>query len=83
PSVDRYTYWCFLLDAESMPLIDSTGAATLEEVCKQFAEKGLGFAVASAKGPLRVMLDRTGLTQQIGSTRFFPTLGAAVEALKR
>jgi MFS superfamily sulfate permease-like transporter len=73
---------CFLLDAESMPLIDSTGAATLEEVRNELAEKGVVFAIAAAKGPLRVMLERTGLTQQIGSAGFFPTVTSAVEALK-
>jgi sulfate permease, SulP family len=74
---------CFLLDAESMPLIDSTGAASLAEVRNELAEKGVVFAMAAAKGPLRVMLERTGLTQQIGAARFFPTLESAVEALKR
>ena len=73
---------CFLLDAESMPLIDSTGAASLEEVRNELAEKGVVFTMAEAKGPLRVMLDRTGLTQQIGSARFFPTLTSAVEAFR-
>jgi high affinity sulfate transporter 1 len=73
----------FLLDAESMPLIDSTGAASLAEVRNELAEKGVVFAMAAAKGPLRVMLERMGLTQQIGAARFFPTLESAVEALKK
>ena len=30
---------CFLLDAESMPLIDSTGAASLAEMHNELAEK--------------------------------------------
>jgi sulfate permease, SulP family len=66
-----------------MPLIDGTGAASLAEVRNELAEKGVVFAMAAAKGPLRVMLERTGLTQQIGAARFFPTLESAVEALKR
>jgi high affinity sulfate transporter 1 len=70
---------CFLLDAESMPLIDTTGAATIEEVRRELTEKGVALAIAGAKGPLRAMLDRTRLTQQIGSARLFPTLEAAVE----
>jgi len=74
---------CFLLDAESMPLIDTTGAASLEEVRHELADKGVVLAIAGAKGPLRVMLDRTGLAQQIGSARLFPTLESAVEEVAR
>ena len=58
------------------------GASSVEEVRSELAEKGVVFAMAEAKGPLRVMLDRTGLTQQIGSVRFFPTLTSAVEAFR-
>ena len=74
---------CFLLDAESIPLIDTTGAASLEEVRDELAEKGVVFAIAEAKGPLRVMLDRTGLAERIGADRIFPTVKSAVEALTR
>jgi high affinity sulfate transporter 1 len=69
----------FLLDAESMPLIDTTGAATLEEVRDELADKGVVLAIAAAKGPLRAALDRTGLTQKIGSAWLFPTVESAVE----
>jgi sulfate permease, SulP family len=69
----------FLLDAEPMSLIDTTGAATLDEVHHELAEKGVAFAIAGAKKGLRDMLDRTELTQQIGSARLFPTVESAVE----
>ena len=74
---------CFVLDAESIPLIDTTGAASLEEVRHELADKSVVLAIAGAKGPLRVMLDRTGLTQQIGSARLFPTLESALEEVAR
>jgi MFS superfamily sulfate permease-like transporter len=74
---------CLLLDAESMPLIDTTGAASLEEVRHELADKGVVLAIAGAKGPLRAMLDRTGITQQIGSARLFPTLESALEEVAR
>ena len=73
----------FLLDAESMPWIDTTGAAILDEVRNELAEKNIVLAVAEAKKPLRFMLDRTGLKERIGPDGFFPTLGAAVGAFKK
>ena len=72
---------CFVLDAGTMPGMDTTGAACIGEVCNELIEKGIAFAIAEAKGPLHALLDRTGLTQQIGSARLFPTLESAVEAL--
>lgn len=74
---------CFLLDAETMPSLDTTGAAGLAEVSTELAEKGILLAVASAKEPVRAMLDRTGLVQEIGPERLFPTLDAAVRALAK
>jgi high affinity sulfate transporter 1 len=73
----------FLLDAESMPWIDTTGAAILDEARRELAEKNIVLAVAEAKKPLRLMLDRTGLKERIGPEAFFPTLGAAVEAFRK
>ncbi len=73
---------CLVLDAETMPGMDSTGAAALGEVCNELTEKSIFFAIAQAKGPLRDLLDRTGLKQQIGPDRLFPTLESAVEAMR-
>jgi anti-anti-sigma regulatory factor len=66
-----------------MPFIDTTGAANLEEAIEELSEKGVRFAVAGAKGPLRAMFDRTGLTKKIDPTLIFPTVGSAVGALTR
>jgi SulP family sulfate permease len=73
---------CLVLDAGTMPNIDSTGAACIGEVCNELTEKGIVFAIAQAKGPLRGLLDRTGIKQQIGPDRLFPTLESAVEAMR-
>jgi high affinity sulfate transporter 1 len=70
----------FLLDAETMPLVDTTGAASLDELRAELSERGIVLAIAAAKGPVRAMLDRTGLTQQIGATHLFPTVESAVAA---
>jgi high affinity sulfate transporter 1 len=73
---------CFVLDAGAMAGIDSTGAAALDEVCNELGGKGIVFAIAGAKAPLRDMLDKTGLKQQLGSERLFPTLESAVARLE-
>jgi len=73
----------FLLDAETMPLLDTTGAAVLEQVCGDLAAEGITTAIAAAKKPVRTMLDRTGLTEKVGANRMFSSVASAVEALSR
>jgi high affinity sulfate transporter 1 len=72
---------CFLLDAGTMALLDTTGAASLEQLRGELQEQGIPMAVAGAKGRVRTMLERTGLAERIGSDRMFPTVELAVEAL--
>jgi high affinity sulfate transporter 1 len=71
----------FLLDAETMPLLDTTGAAILDQVCGDLERESIMMAVAGAKSPVRDMIDRTGLAKRLGPDRLFPTVPAAVEAL--
>ena len=71
----------FLLDAGTMPYLDTTGAAVLDQVRADLEQAGITMAVASAKTPVRAMLDRAGLAGQIAPVRIFPTVAAAVEAL--
>jgi len=73
----------FIVDGESMPWIDTTGAAILDEVRNDLAEENISLAIARPKRALRFMLDKTGLKEQIGRGMVFPTLGAAVEAFKK
>jgi len=73
----------FLLDAETMPYLDTTGAAGLDQVCGDLEDKGITMTVAAAKSPVRTMLERTGLAGRIGSNRMFPTVESAIEALSR
>jgi len=71
----------FLLDAETMPYLDTTGAAALDQVCGDLEQQGIKLAIAAAKGPVRGMINRTGLSQRVGPARIFPTVLSAVEAL--
>lgn len=69
-----------VLDAGTMPGLDSTGAAVLGEVNSELADGGVALWVAGTRGQLREMLERSGLSQQIGPDRFYPTVDAAVES---
>ncbi len=69
---------CFIMDAETIPTIDSTGAEAMAEVCTALASQGVAFALAEAKRPIRQMAERMGLLEQIAGGRSFPTLDEAV-----
>jgi len=71
----------FLLDAETIPLLDTTGAASLDQLCADLHEQGIAMAIAAPKSQVRTMLDRTGLAERIGSDRMFSTVESAVEVL--
>jgi high affinity sulfate transporter 1 len=73
----------FLLDAESIPFMDSTGAASLEEAITELSNRGIGFAVARPNNPLLLMFERTGLKEKIGDANLFHTIENAVAALRQ
>jgi high affinity sulfate transporter 1 len=72
-----------VLDAETMSLLDTTGAASLVELSEELADRDIIVSIAAAKAPVRLMLDRTGASEQIGSERLYPTVASAVEGLFR
>ena len=68
------------LYAESVPVLDLTGADALEELHAELASQGIVLAVARSKGRFRMMLDRSGVTEKIGRKHLFPTIHANAEA---
>lgn len=70
----------FLLDAESAPLLDITGAGVLESLRAELYEEGVAFNIARARGWFRVMLTRTGVAARIGDDHIFPTIVAGIRA---
>ena len=70
----------FLFDVESVPVLDITGADALEELRAELAGLGIVLAIARAKGLFRVMLDRSGVAEQIGKQHIFPTVHAGAQA---
>jgi high affinity sulfate transporter 1 len=71
----------FLLDAGTMPIMDTTGAASLDQVCVDLKAQGITVAITEAKSTVRTMLEKTGLAAQIGPDRIFSTVKSAVETL--
>jgi MFS superfamily sulfate permease-like transporter len=67
-----------VIDAGTFAHIDITGAAVLKEVIEDLGAAGVEVVMAEVKGPVRSMLERTGLSQQIGAARMFPTIESAV-----
>ena len=70
----------FVLDAEAMPILDTTGADVLESLRAELLKQRTAFSIARPKGWFRIMLDRTGLADQIGREHLFASIKAAVEA---
>lgn len=71
----------FVLDAEAMVDIDTTGAEVLHQVLTLLANRGVTFAVARANPLLQPLLQRYGLLELIGENRLYPTNRHAVAAL--
>jgi len=70
-----------VVDAETMPLLDTTGAATLDELHGELERQGIGMAVAAAKNDVSAMLARSGFIAQVGPDRIFAAVEPAVQAL--
>ncbi len=58
--------------------IDTTGAEVLVGVLDDLDQRGLSFAFAGLKGPVKDRLKAYGLYDRIGEENFFPTIGEAV-----
>jgi len=70
----------FVLDAEAMPLLDTTGADVLETLRGELARAGILLSIARPKSWFRVMLERTQIADAIGRERLFTSVEAAIEA---
>lgn len=67
-----------VLDAESMGMLDTTGADTLDALHSELERNGIELRVARAKGWFRIMLETSGVADKIGRERLFPSTRAAV-----
>jgi sulfate permease, SulP family len=71
---------CVIIDAEAISDFDSTAAEALENVDTDLERLGVELWIARANGPLRELLQVTGLTDRIGQQNIYPSVRAAVTA---
>lgn len=72
----------FVFDAEGLVGMDSSGAEALDAIRAELARGGISFAVARLKAPVRERFDAGGLTDAIGTDRFYGTIREAVDAIR-
>ncbi len=65
--------------ANAITDIDSTGAEILADVLDDLDRRGVAFAFAGLKGPVKDRLRSYGLYDRIGDDCFFPNTISAVE----
>ena len=73
----------FVLDAEAINLLDSTGVAKLEELQILLRERGVAFGIADLNSRSRLMVEQAGLADRMGRHMIFVSSEAAVAAFSR
>jgi sulfate permease, SulP family len=73
----------FVLDAEAISDIDTTGAEALEHVTEYLAKRDITIALTRASEPVPELLGRYELLDKIGADRLYATNRQAVEAYCR
>ncbi|WP_091324641.1 SulP family inorganic anion transporter [Arthrobacter sp. cf158] len=71
-----------VLAAEPITGIDTTALDDLVTLDEWLSSKGVGLVFAELKGPVKDKLLRLGTTARFTPDHFFPTIGAAVRALR-
>jgi SulP family sulfate permease len=73
----------FVLDAEAMVDIDSTGEETLHQVLTWLAKRGVTVALSRANQSTTALLSRYHLLEMIGKNRLYPTNRHAITAFRQ
>jgi SulP family sulfate permease len=73
----------FLIDAQAITDIDVTAIEMLHALRAKLKEQGIELKFAHANLPLRNLLERTGLTREIGADSFFGSVHECVAAFRR
>ncbi len=69
-----------VMNAEAWMFLDATAVDALKQLQSDLDEEGITLCFARLKGREREIFARTGLTDQVGASRFFPTVQSAVTA---
>jgi sulfate permease, SulP family len=73
----------FVLDAEAMVDIDTTGEEVLHQVLTWLANRGVTVALSRTNQPTAVLLARYHLLEVIGKNRLYPTNRHAIAAFRQ
>lgn len=69
-----------VIAAEPITDIDTTASEILARMIRELGEGGIVLAFAELKDPVKDLLKRDDLFDVVGASRFFPTVGTAVDA---
>jgi SulP family sulfate permease len=69
-----------VLDCGAMFDLDVTAAETLEELDREFDDRGITLALAEPHAPMRRVLRRSGLLRKLGRENIFSTVGESIRA---
>jgi high affinity sulfate transporter 1 len=72
----------FVLDASSIPYVDSTAIAMLLDFGRDLEGRGLHFAIAGGHGRFREILDRVDISKTTGALAVHPTTSLAVAHMR-
>ena len=73
----------FVLDAQAMVDVDTTGAGALRQAITLLKKQNITFAVSRADRSFRSWLERYDLMEPIDPDRFYPTNRHAAQAARR
>ena len=72
----------FLIDAQAITDIDVTAAESLRNLIQELHERGVVLKIARANRPLRDILERIGVTHDLGQENFFSSVHKAIQAFQ-
>ena len=71
-----------ILDCSAVNGMDSSAVHALHDMVHDYHNRGIVFKMASVKGPIRDILKKAGLIEEIGNEHFHLSVEHAVEAVK-
>ena len=72
-----------ILDASAINSIDSTGVHMLTELIVELSKRGVRFYIASAIGPVRDKLKKSGVVELMGRDNYFFDISDALEYYRK
>ncbi len=71
-----------IIDGESINSIDSSGVFMLKELIRKYKNKGIDIDFSGLKGPVRDVLDKSGVIEKIDYSNCFMSIQQAVNAFE-